>query len=118
MGFGEFVKEKRTKAGLSLREFCRLVGLDPSNWSKVERDILPPPKSRKVVKDISSVLLLSEGSEDWHTLFDQAAVGHLPGELLMEPGIAEKIPVFLRSVRGNKLSREELAEILEIFKDM
>ena len=49
--FGRFVKEMRTRKGMSLREFCRLANLDPGNWSKVERGKFPPPKSREVVSD-------------------------------------------------------------------
>jgi len=44
------------RESVTLREFCRPAELDPSNWSKVERGILPPPKSSKTMADIASAL--------------------------------------------------------------
>ena len=44
--FGEFIKQLRLQNRITLREFCRLAGIDPSNWSKIERGMLQPPKSK------------------------------------------------------------------------
>ncbi len=41
--FGDYLKSRRLERDLTLRDFCRSAGEDPSNWSKVERGILPPP---------------------------------------------------------------------------
>ena len=43
--FGKFIKERRIEKGLTLREFCKLIEVDASNWSKIERGLLSPPKS-------------------------------------------------------------------------
>jgi transcriptional regulator with XRE-family HTH domain len=94
--FGQFVKEIRERQGMSLREFCRLANLDPANWSKVERGIFPPPKSRDCVSDIANVLLLEKDSEERARLFELAALGHIPAGLLAEPSVGEKINVFFR----------------------
>ena len=48
--FGDFVKNHRKKLKLTLRNFCLKVGIDPGNFSKIERGILPPPKDRKILK--------------------------------------------------------------------
>ena len=115
--FGRFVKEMRTRKGMSLREFCRLANLDPGNWSKVERGKFPPPKSRKVVSDIASILLIERGSRDWNRLFDLAAVGHIPPGLLAEPSTSERINVFFRLAHGDsEPSFEELNRVLGPFK--
>ena len=98
--FGKFLKEMRAKQGLTLREFCRLANLDPSNWSKVERGILPPPKSSQVMTDIASVLLIEKGSDDWNELFDLAAIGHIPTQLLARPEVSDKLTIFFRAARG------------------
>ena len=38
---GEFIKQIRARQRLGLREFCLKNGYDPSNWSKIEREVLP-----------------------------------------------------------------------------
>jgi len=98
--FGKFLQEMRSRKGLTLREFCRLANLDPSNWSKVERGILPPPKSSQVVSDIASVLLIEKESDEWNELFDLAAIGHIPTQLLSSPEVGDKLTVFFRAARG------------------
>ncbi len=35
--------------GLTLRQCCELLGVDPSNWSKLERGITPAPKDPAIV---------------------------------------------------------------------
>ena len=98
--FGKFLKEMRSRKGLTLREFCRLANLDPSNWSKVERGILPPPKSSRVMSDIASVLLIEKESDEWNELFDLAAIGHIPTQLLAGPEVSDRLTVFFRAARG------------------
>ena len=98
--FGKYLKEMRAKKGLTLREFCRLANLDPSNWSKVERGMLPPPKSSRVMTDIASVFLIEKGSEEWNELFDLAAIGHIPTQLLSSPEVSDNLTVFFRAARG------------------
>jgi transcriptional regulator with XRE-family HTH domain len=116
MTFGEFVKKKRTEAGLSLREFCRMTGLDPSNWSKVERGVFPPPKSSRTVRDIAAALILPADSDDWHTLRDLAAIGHIPSELAPWGQESEKLAVFFRMARGKKPAHKDVEEILKLLK--
>ncbi len=99
MTFGSYVKELREKCGLSLRRFSRLAGWDASNWSKLERGILPPPKTRAQINDIASVLALPRDSEAYHTLVDLAAISHLPEDLLPNKSIANDLHVFLRAAR-------------------
>jgi transcriptional regulator with XRE-family HTH domain len=111
--FGLFLKELREKRGLSLREFCRLANLDPGNWSKVERGIFPPPKSRKVIDDISSVLLLERGSEERETLFDLAAIGHIPSDFLADRGTEDRMTVFFRAANSSKdISAKEIRRLI------
>jgi len=113
--FGKYVKGLREKRDLSLREFCRLANLDPSNWSKVERGVLAPPRSRKCLNDIASVLMVTKDSAEWHTLFDMAAIGHIPGELVSTPKAAEILPIFLRSARGADVDAKMIMEMRALF---
>jgi len=114
MSFGSFIKDKRLKKGLTLREFCRKMNLDPSNWSKIERAIFPPPKSRAVLEEIALTLGLARDSQDWHELFDLASISFIPAELIEDAEIINKLPIFFRTVRGEKPTKQELEELLEI----
>jgi len=115
MTFGELVKNMREERQLALREFCRLASLDPSNWSKVERGLLPPPKSRQQINDIAAVLMLPAESEDYHTLFDLAAISHVPRELVQN-NVADNLVVFFRAARGTPAPARTMAEAKRIFK--
>jgi transcriptional regulator with XRE-family HTH domain len=109
--FADFIREKRIAAGLTLREFCRLTGFDASNWSKIERNLLPPPQSRNVLESIASVLSTVPGSQDYKELMDLAALSSVP-EGLIEPEILEQLPVFFRTVRGENPTEEELRTLI------
>ena len=115
--FGGFVKSLRMKNSFTLREFCRVTNMDPSNWSKIERGIFPPPKSNQVLQEIAKVLNLQKNSEDFNTLFDLAAISYIPPELLNDQRIVEKLPVFFRTMRGEKPTRKELEELIKIIKE-
>ena len=109
--FANFIREKRVTAGLTLREFCRLTGFDASNWSKIERGLLSPPQSKLVLDDIASVLKIPKGGEEYKEMLDLAALSAIPGGLI-EPEILEQLPVFFRTVRGEKPSENELNDLL------
>lgn len=117
MTFGEYVKELRIKKRITLREFCRLNNLDPSNWSKVERGILSPPKSKNVLTAIANSFHLEEGSEEWNTLFDLAAIGHIPRQILTDENIVNKLPIFFRTIRGEKPTERELKELIKLISE-
>lgn len=115
--FGEFARELRMRSGLTLRHFCELTQLDPSNWSKIERGLLAPPKSSAILNEIARVLNLKEKSEDYKTLFDLAAIGQIPANLLSTPRVMEKLPVFFRTIRGEKPTKKELEELIKILSE-
>lgn len=117
VNFGEFVKNYRIKQKMTLREFCRINKLDPSNWSKIERGILSPPKSRQVLTSIAKSLNMTAGSEDFQTLLDLAAISQIPAHLVSDQTILDKLPIFFRTLRGEKPTRKELEKILKILAD-
>lgn len=117
LSFGEFVKNKRTQNRITLREFCRRISVDPSNWSKIERGVLQPPKSKTVLNEIAKVLNINEKTEDYYTLFDLATISFLPKELVENESVVEKLPIFFRTLRGKKPSREELERLVELLQE-
>ena len=115
--FGEYVKILRTKKGITLRKFCMLTETDPSNWSKIERNKLQPPKSKKALQKIARVLELKKDSEEWDELMDLVMIASIPKELVANEKIITKLPIFFRTIRGQKPSKEELDEILKLLKE-
>jgi transcriptional regulator with XRE-family HTH domain len=99
--FADFIRNKRVSAGLTLREFCRLLNHDPSNWSKIERGLLAPPQSATVLNEIAQALLIEVGSQEYKEMYDLAALSFIPDGLI-EKDIIEQLPVFFRTVTGAK----------------
>ena len=115
--FGEFIKSLRVKNRITLREFCRRTKIDASNWSKIERGILSPPKSREVLTEVATILNLEKNSEEYNLLFDLAAISFIPKDLLDEESVVEKLPVFFRTLRSEPPTTEELEELIKIIKE-
>lgn len=80
--FGAFFRARRNALGLSLREFCRQSGLDPGNISRLERGLLPPPRSPDILLAYATALKLAPKSHDWETLQALAIQENLPKGIL------------------------------------
>ena len=111
-----FIKEKRIQHQITLREFCRRTLQKPSNWSKVERGVMQPPKSKVILDQIAEALELTPGSEDYNTLFDLALISFIPKELVGDNEILEHLPVFFRTVRGDPPTEKELRELINLIR--
>lgn len=114
--FGNLIKRLRSDINLSLREFCRDSQQDPSNWSKIERGIIPPPKSKEVLNKITEVLKLTPGTEKYNLVFDLAAISFIPSGLINNQEILNSLPIFFRTVRGETPTKEELDKLIQIIK--
>lgn len=114
--FGEYVRNLRLERRITLREFCRTAELDPSNWSKIERGRHQPPKTREVLNSIAEALGLGRDSEEFLTLTELAAISHIPTELV-DSDVVNRLPIFFRTIRGEKPTREELEEIIKTLRE-
>ena len=110
MSFSELVKNLRINQKKTLRQFCLENGLDPSNWSKIERGVNPPPKDEATLAKWASLLGVEANSEAWKDFMYEAEVsrGNIPREIMNDEKLLEKLPVFFRTVRGAELSEEQL----------
>jgi len=119
MSFGELVKELRIAQKKTLRQFCLDHGHDPSNWSKVERGVNTPPYDEATLARWARQLGLKAGTEAWQDFMDQAAIarGQIPADVLSDAKLAEKLPVFFRTVRGAELGEKELDELIRKIKE-
>jgi transcriptional regulator with XRE-family HTH domain len=112
MNFGPFIKQLRIEKRLTLRNFCQELGLDPSNWSKVERGINPPPRDSTALQKLADFFDLD--GDERQELFDAAAVARseIPGDLAAHDLLAAKLPAFFRSIRGTDPDDRKLRELI------
>ena len=112
--FGQFLKEKRLALDLSLREFARRVGMQPSNYCNVEADVLPPPPAETLAR-LAKTLGLKKGEPDYETFHDLAARGRdeIPADVERIVKENELIPAMLRTVEYEQVSQEQLRGIIE-----
>jgi transcriptional regulator with XRE-family HTH domain len=113
--FGELVKQKRLEKKLSLRAFCRLLGEDASNWSKIERGKLAPSQDEQKLEKIAQILGIQKDSEEWETLTDAVSIdaGKIPDYLLSDKDLMNALPNLFRMIGKRKLTSEELAKLIE-----
>ena len=116
--FGSFIKENRLKADLTLREFCRLLDEDASNWSKVEREVLPPPRDELKLKRIAGILGFQEHSDDWNMLHDYASIdaGIIPKYITSDKEVLKSLPIFFRTIGSIKPNPEEITGLINTLK--
>ena len=116
--FGKFVKEKRLEKNLTLREFCRQLGEDASNWSKIEREKLAPPKDETKLENIAGIIGIKKGSDEWDRLVDMANVdsGKIPEYVMTDKEVLDTLPLFFRTIGSVKPTPEELIELIEHLK--
>jgi transcriptional regulator with XRE-family HTH domain len=113
--FGEFIKSLRIEREIGLREFCRRLSIDASNWSKVERGVLAPPQDGDKIEQIAEVLGIEKGSKLYFEMKDKAAVdaGIIPPDILSDQKILNSLPLFFRTIRSEKPTSEELEALIE-----
>lgn len=115
--FGEFFKEVRLRQNKSLRQFCFDNGFDPGQISRIERGLCPPPLEISL-KKYAIALKLIENSEEWIKFFNLSDENrdriHLPQT---EEELCRKLPLFIRSATGKKLTEEQLKNLIESIKN-
>ena len=113
--FGAYLKKLRISSGLTLRAFCIKNGFDPGNYSRLERGLLPPPRSEEKLKEYARALGLKRGTDEWLEFFDQAAAvrGQLPKDLLSDEEVVAKLPLLFRTLRGAPVASHKLDELVE-----
>jgi transcriptional regulator with XRE-family HTH domain len=116
--FGEFIKEKRIEKGISLREFCKRIEIDASNWSKVERGLLAPPQDEEKLRKMAQVLGFKFGSSLWKEMKDKANIdaGIIPEDILTDEKVLNSLPLFFRTLRSEKPTPEELDKLIDMIR--
>lgn len=114
--FGSLLGKLRTENNLSIREACKLVSYDPSNWSKIERGLISPPSKEKTLKLWAKVLKIK--GEEIQKFMDDASIaqGIIPDDILNKTEMLELMPAFFRTVRKKKPSKEEIDRLVNLIK--
>ena len=115
MTFGEYLKQKRIESGQTLRGFCRKHNIDPGYVSKMERGIIPAPRSRDRIMQYAQYLDLHP--KYWQDFCDIAAVsaGILPPDLA-DKEAGKNLPILFRMFRDEKIDLVKLEEIADIIR--
>ncbi|MBI5071989.1 helix-turn-helix transcriptional regulator [Candidatus Falkowbacteria bacterium] len=117
--FGELLKYLRMKKNFSLRDICKKINYDPSNWSKIERGLISPPSDKETLSQWAKVLLIKNGSAEYYNFIDLAniAQGIIPDYIMQEADLVKALPAFFRTVRNEKPTKKEIDDLISLIKN-
>lgn len=109
--FSDTVKTLRLEKRLTLRDFCEHARLDPSNWSKVERGVNPPPGDVETLERLADFFGLTGDRK--LAFMDEAALQRreIPADVADSEILQRALPAFFRAARGHELTEEELRNL-------
>ncbi len=112
MNFGALIKDLRIAQGLTLRDCSDQLGIDPSNWSKLERGINPAPKDITVLEAWAKFFHVA--GEAKQAFFDAAALSRreIPADLASDERVMAALPAFFRAARGTELDEASLKQFV------
>jgi len=117
--FGQLLKDLRIKRNLSLREICKLADYDASNWSKIEREKMPPPADKNTLIKWAKILGLSPNKKELNDFLDCAAIaqGIIPEDILTDADTVKLLPAFFRTIRDEKPTKQEIEALFKMIKN-
>ena len=110
--FTDFLRSKRMEKRITLRMACSLTGIDPVEYSKMERGVVRPEKSK--VDAIVENLGLSD--EDNGKLVELADKDRNDKD--WKPANQELVPAFICTENGRPPTKEELEKVLDFLDRM
>ena len=113
--FGDLLKALRVNKRITLRAFCKKADADPGNISRMERGIWPPPQDHDILAKYAIALDIKKGSDEWYSFFDLAAAdrGIIPRDLMSDEEVVKMLPVFFRTIRGQRPTKKEMLNLAE-----
>lgn len=112
--FGFYVKNLRLDRRMTLRGFCAVIEMDPANYSKLERGILPPPREPEKLALFERALGLASDSPESRELRRLAALdrGEVPAAVLGDRELVGKLPALFRTLEGDPIDEEVLDDLI------
>jgi hypothetical protein len=116
--FGQFIKQIRERQRLGLRDFLSGDGYDPSNWTKIEREV-PPGARRGNPSHLGQTTRSQARLGRLAQVFGLAAVdsGRIPDYVLKDEKLVAQLPVFFRTISGQKPSREDREKLMVLIQN-
>lgn len=115
--FGAFIREKRLRKNITLRQLVELLDLSPVHMSNIENDRRPAPKD-EVLKRIIEVLQLNKQEQE--EMYELAAkskdIPTVPGDLPEYISGNELARVALRTAKDMDATDNEWMEFIEKLK--
>lgn len=116
MTFGEKLTEYRQNAGYTLREFSRRVSYDPSNISKIERDVIPPPPSRLTLRKWARVLGIDEDTSRYADFISAGIVRKFQKEFKDDGELVKLLPAFCRTVDNKQVDPATYKKLMALLR--
>lgn len=119
MKFGDFFRQKRLNLKLTLRSFCERYGFDPAYISRLENNVIKPPREDSKLQALAISLQLKKETEEWVIFFDLAYTAN--EEISKDikkaiPDLNSLLPAFLRTSNNKKISGEKAKELIDFLK--
>jgi transcriptional regulator with XRE-family HTH domain len=113
--FAEFFRMRRKEHRITLRDFCEKASADPANISRMERGAMPPPQDSDILARYAHALDIRDGSDEWYAFMDLAAAdrGIIPQDIMDDKELVKQLPVFFRTLRGQKPDEADLRNVIE-----
>lgn len=118
MKFAQYFAERRKALGLSMRRFAEDKGYDVGYISRLENDVIKPPAELEKLKALAVALELTPETSEWVMFFDLAAARRkeLPEDIKNQPQMINLLPAFYRTLRKEKITRDEVEHLLKLLK--
>lgn len=116
--FGGYLCKLRLEAVIGLRNFAKLISMQPSNYSNIERGKAAPPASKETIDEICDTLGLGDDSAERSKLFDLAVKDRNRAPADVEKTIKEfpGIPVLVRTIANKQLTEKQLSGLTQYIK--
>ena len=116
MTFGDLLKNIRIANRLTLRQCSAKLGVDASNWSKIERGVNPAPKDITVLEHWASFFHLD--AKPRQAFFDSASLSRheLPPDIATDERLLQALPAFFRAVRSNEMDQAKMEQFVQDIK--
>lgn len=119
MKFGDFFRQKRLNLKLTLRSFCERYGFDPAYISRLENNVIKPPREERKLQGLAIALQLKKETEEWVIFFDLAYTANeeIPKDIKKAiPDLNSLLPAFLRTSDNKKISKEKSKELIDFLQ--
>jgi len=118
--FGDFIKSRRRKHRITLREFCERTRTNSSFFSKLERGLAPPPEDQRQLNEWADVLKLEEDSPKREMFFKLAKMSYEPVDhpaVTDDKELAKVMPLLVYDSEGKPLNDSQLDKLKELVRD-